>query len=237
MPENKPRILVVEDEPSLQETLAYNLARQGFDVEVSADGLQAIESAHSFGPDLILLDIMLPGLDGFEVCRRIRQKMSVPILMLTGRDSEIDRVVGLEIGADDYLIKPFSLRELQARVKALLRRVSLDHEGSDEGRGETRAVSSFGNLTLDPSRHEVKLDGRPLELKPKEYDLLTYLARHRGQALSRERIMESVWGWKFTGGSRTVDVHVRWLRAKIEPDPADPVRIVTLRGAGYRFEG
>jgi DNA-binding response OmpR family regulator len=231
------KILVVEDEPALQETLAYNLNRQGYQVETAADGHTALRLARERHPDLIVLDIMLPGLDGFEVCRVLRQEMNTPILMLTARDEEIDRVIGLEMGADDYLTKPFSMREFLARVKAQLRRVRLIREEMDSGDALPREIIHFGNLTLDLNRREVMLQDHPLSLKPKEFDLLLFLARHRGQVLSRELILERVWGWDFTGGSRTVDVHVRWLREKIETDPAEPARIVTVRGAGYRFEG
>lgn len=230
------KILVVEDEIALQETLAYNLTRQGFSVEVAGDGLAAIEVARRLAPDLVVLDLMLPLLDGYEVCRILRQETAVPILMLTARDDEIDRVVGLELGADDYLTKPFSMREFLARVRALLRRVRLDRARPAPHSGGEDSLH-FGNLTLDLARREARLDDVPLALRPKEYDLLLFLARHRGQVLSRERILERVWGWDFAGGSRTVDVHVRWLRKKIEPNPAKPVRIVTVRSAGYRFEG
>ena len=232
------KILVVEDEPALQETLAYNLTRQGYTVETAGDGQTALETARRLRPDLIVLDIMLPVLDGYEVCRVLRQEMNAPILMLTARDEEFDRVLGLELGADDYLTKPFSMRELLARVKAHLRRERLIREeaGAQPAAAPTE-ILRFGNLTLDLTRREILLDGKPLSMKPKEFDLLLYLARHRGQALSRERILEQVWGWDFSGGSRTVDVHVRWLREKIEADPARPLRIVTVRGAGYRFEG
>jgi DNA-binding response OmpR family regulator len=187
--------------------------------------------------DLIVLDIMLPILDGFEVCRILRQEMNVPILMLTARDDEIDRVIGLEMGADDYLTKPFSMREFLARVKAQLRRVRLIRQELSAEKQIPKEIMNFDNLTLDLSRREVSVDELVLSLKPKEYDLLLFLARHRGQALSRDLIMERVWGWDFTGGSRTVDVHVRWLREKIEKDPATPERIITIRGIGYRFEG
>jgi DNA-binding response OmpR family regulator len=231
------KILIVEDEPALQDTLAYNLNRQGYTTETAADGRAALESARRSQPDLILLDIMLPGMDGFEVCRLLRQEMNVPILMLTARDDEIDRVIGLEVGADDYVTKPFSMRELLARVKAQLRRTRLLREELGAQPVEPSEILHFGNLTLDMTRHEVLLDGQPLALKPKEFDLLLFLARHRGQALSRELILERVWGWEFSGGSRTVDVHVRWLREKIELDPTQPTRLITVRGAGYRFEG
>jgi DNA-binding response OmpR family regulator len=233
------KILIVEDEPALQETLAYNLEKQGYQVHVAGDGEQALKAARTFQPHLIVLDVMLPILDGVEVCRILRQETNVPILMLTARDGEIDRVIGLEIGADDYLTKPFSIRELQARLKALLRRVRLDREDAANGdaHAPNASILQFGNLAINLTRHEVTLDEHPLALKPKEYELFTYLARHRGQVLTRDLLMESVWGWDFTGGSRTVDVHIRWLREKIEADPAHPTRIVTVRGTGYRFEG
>jgi DNA-binding response OmpR family regulator len=232
------KILVVEDEITLQETLAYNLTQQGYEVETAGDGKAAIEVARRIQPDLILLDIMLPIMDGIEVCRILRQEMNVPILMLTARDDEIDRVIGLEIGADDYVTKPFSMRELMARVKANLRRTRLDKEEVQAAPEKPEnEIIRFDNLILDLTRREVLLNDQPLTLKPKEFDLLLFLARHRGQALSRDMILEQVWGWEYSGNSRTVDVHMSWLRDKIECDPAHPVRIVTVRGAGYRFEG
>ncbi len=235
MPE---KILIVEDEPTLQETLAYNLTRQGYSVESVGNGLAALEAARRIHPDLIILDLMLPGIDGFEVCRILRQEMSVTILMLTARDDEVDRVIGLEMGADDYVTKPFSMRELLARVKAHLRRTQLIRdELAPEAAPPPNEVLRFDNLTMDLSRHEVLLNDRPLALKPKEFELLLFLARHPGQAISRDMILERVWGWEFSGGSRTVDVHIRWLREKIEADPTQPTRLVTVRGAGYRFEG
>ncbi len=233
------KILVVEDELTLQETLAYNLKRQGYEIETTGNGLEALEIARRDHPDLILLDIMLPGMDGFEVCRVLRQEMSTPILMLTARDDEIDRVVGLEVGSDDYLTKPFSMRELMARVKALLRRVRLIREemGGSTAVADETEIMVFGDLTINLTRREATLKGSALTLKPQEYELMLYLAQHRGRALSREAILENVWGWNYTGDSRTVDVHVRWLREKIEVDPGNPRRIVTVRGVGYRFEG
>lgn len=234
-------ILVVEDEPSLQETLVYNLKKQGYMVETAGDGRSALETARRLKPDLIVLDIMLPELDGFEVTKLLRREMIVPILMLTARDEEIDRVVGLEVGADDYLTKPFSMRELLARVKAQLRRAQLVREemGKVEaaGDGTPQEILEFGNLVINQSRREVLLDAQVLALKPQEYDLLLFFAQHKRQMLSREFLLERVWGWDYTGNSRTVDVHVRWLRQKIEAYPATPVRIVTVRGGGYRFEG
>ncbi|MBM4464577.1 MAG: response regulator transcription factor [Chloroflexi bacterium] len=229
------KVLVVEDESTLVETLEYSLTRQGYDVCTATDGLTALEVARQEHPDLIVLDIMLPRLDGFEVCRILRREMNVPILMLTARTDEIDKVVGLEVGADDYLTKPFSMRELLARVKALLRRVRLDREELVEEVPAERLT--FRDLTIDLGRREVLREGKPLYLKPQEYELLVFLARNRNIVLSRDLILERVWGWDFGGGSRTVDVHVRWLREKIEPDPAHPTRIVTVRGIGYRFEG
>jgi len=238
MPE---KILVVDDEISLQETVAYNLKKQGYDVQTTGDGTEALEMAREMQPDLIILDVMLPGLDGFEICRILRREMTTPVLMLTARDDEIDRVVGLEVGADDYMAKPFSMRELIARVKAMLRRVRLIREEVSEAENADgrpkQEVLEFGNLRIDITRREITVNDEVVAFKPKEYELLTFLAQHQGQVLSREFILERVWGWDFIGDSRTVDVHVRWLREKIEHDPANPRRIITVRGAGYRFEG
>ena len=231
------KILIVEDEPSLQETLVYNLEREGYQVQSAVDGISALELARKSRPDLILMDIMLPELDGLEVTRILRQEMRVPIIMLTARDEEIDRVLGLEIGADDYLTKPFSMRELLARVKAQLRRIRLDLEESASQGDMDNRILSFDNLVLDLSRREATLDEEILPLKPKEFELLHFMAKYKGQVLSRDTILEKVWGWDFSGGSRTVDVHIRWLRKKIEPNPSNPHRIITVRGVGYRFEG
>lgn len=233
------KILVVDDEVSLQETLTYKLQKEGYLVEVAGDGLTALELIRSTNPDLVILDVMLPGMDGFEVCRTLRQETNIPVLMLTARDDEIDRVVGLEVGADDYLPKPFSMRELIARVKALLRRVRLIREevGAAAQEGNLPQILTFGNLEIDMTRREVRLDGVVVPCKPKEYDLLTFFGEHKGRLLTRELILERVWGWGFVGDSRTVDVHIRWLREKIEAVPEKPERIVTVRGAGYRFEG
>jgi DNA-binding response OmpR family regulator len=239
------RILVVEDDLTLLETLEYNLSGEGYEVLTAADGLTALEVAREEQPDLVVLDLMLPRLDGFEVCRILRRETSVPILMLTARADEVDRVVGLEVGADDYLTKPFSMRELLARVKALLRRVRLIREdtfaslstrmaGAQGVLGTEQLV--FGDLVIDLDRREVLVHGEAVRPKPKEFELLVFLARHPGMALSRDLLLERVWGWEYGGGSRTVDVHVRWLREKIEADPANPERIVTVRGVGYCFE-
>ncbi len=238
------KVLVVEDEAVLLETLVYNLSRQGYDVLQAAEGRNALRIARDEEPDLVVLDVMLPGIDGFDVCRILRQESNVPVLMLTARDEVVDKVVGLEMGADDYMTKPFSMRELLARVKAMMRRDRLIREEygaveeePDRPVDKKQEQLAFGNLVIDLSRREVRLDGQPLHLKPREYDLLLFLARNRGLALSRDLILERVWGWEHQGGSRTVDVHVHWLRAKIEEDPAEAKRIVTVRGMGYRFEG
>lgn len=230
-------ILIVEDEPALQETLAYNLTRQGYQVETVGDGVSALETARRIKPDLIVLDILLPNLDGFEVCRILRHETNIPIIILTARDDEIDRVLGLELGADDYLTKPFSMREFIARVKALLRRVKRIQEEADAKILPKGEILNFENLTIDLIRHEIRLNNKPISVKPKEFELLSFLAKHKGQVLSREIILKRVWGWEFIGDSRTVDVHIRWLREKIEPNPQEPTRIVTIRGIGYRFEG
>lgn len=235
MPET---ILIVEDEFALRETLLYKLQKEGFTVQTAADGCSAVDIARKLKPDLILLDLMLPQMDGFEVCRILRREMNTPIIMLTARDGESDRVTGLEVGADDYLTKPFSMRELLARVKAQFRRSRLARDEmnqSPESVNHEKLV--FGNLVINITRREVTLDGEVLQLKPQEYNLLLFLAEHKGQLLKREFILERLWGWNYVGESRTVDVHIRWLREEIEADPQTPKRIVTVRGGGYRFEG
>lgn len=231
-------ILIVEDELTLLETLAYNFRKEGYQVLTEDNGSNAVETALAEHPDLIILDIMLPGMDGLSVCRRVRAELAVPILMLTARTDEIDKVVGLEVGADDYVTKPFSMRELIARVKALLRRVRLTREEAEGDDGIPRGQRLvFDDLEIDMAAREVHLGDELLDLRPKEYDLLAFLARHRGVVLSRDLILERVWDWSYSGGSRTVDVHVRWLREKVEEDPSNPQRIITVRGAGYRFDG
>ncbi len=235
------KILVVEDEITLLETLDYNLTKQGYRVFTASHGRVALQLARDAKPDLVVLDVMLPGLDGFEICRILRREMSVPILMLTAKTDEIDKIVGLENGADDYLTKPFSMRELMARVKAQLRRVRLvreemEAEGASKTHKNPHSVLEFGNLIVNPERREVLLDDAPVRLKPKEFELMQFLARNKGIALSRELILERVWGWS-NDNSRTVDVHVRWLREKIEPEPSKATRIITVRGVGYRFDG
>jgi DNA-binding response OmpR family regulator len=221
-------VLVVDDEPTLVATLKYNLEREGYRVLAAGDGDKAINLARAERPDLLILDLMLPSVDGLEVCRILRREMSLPILMLTARVGEVDKVVGLEIGADDYVTKPFSTRELLARVRALLRRTSVLAD-------EELLVS--GDLRIDMKRREASLADQPVELKPKEMELLIYFMRNKGRAFTREQLLREVWGYDFYGDSRTVDVHVSWLRQKIEDVPGKPVRILTVRGVGYRFEG
>jgi two-component system OmpR family response regulator len=233
------KVLVVEDDKTLTDVLQYNLAKEGYDVVVAIDGVQALEAARSEKPELIVLDIMLPKLDGFEVCRILRKEMTVPILMLTAKVEEIDKVVGLEIGADDYMTKPFSLREFLARVRAMLRRVEvLKQEAVSKSEEETVSLPlKFGALRIDFARHQVSLGETILDLSPKEFALLGFLARNRGRAFSRDYLLEKVWGYDYTGDTRTVDVHIRWLRQKIEADSAHPQRLLTVRGVGYKFEG
>jgi DNA-binding response OmpR family regulator len=221
------KILVVEDDTTLLETIAYNLDQEGYTVFKAADGLQGLNVAREEKPDLVILDLMLPGLDGLSVCRAIRHEMSMPIMILTARSGEVDRIVGLDSGADDYVVKPFSLGELLARVRALLRRgARID---------STRLESS--DLVLDVVSHKARRAGKEMVLAPKEFDLLAELIRHKGAVLSRDLLLQRVWGFDFAGDTRTVDVHIRWLREKIEQDAANPVRIQTVRGIGYRFEG
>jgi DNA-binding response OmpR family regulator len=231
------QILVVEDEESLLQTLRYNLARAGHDVRLSSNGMQALEMIRGNPPELVVLDLMLPGLDGLELCRAVRADTlnpavaHVPILMLTARDEEIDKVVGLEVGADDYLSKPFSMHELLARVKAQLRRADM---GSATVQEAVPLLSS-GDLAVDVGARRVLRGGEPVSLKRREFDLLVYLMRHAGQLQTRETLLRNVWGYEYVGDTRTVDVHVRWLRGKIESDPATPTRIQTVRGIGYMF--
>ena len=232
----KATVLVVEDEEVLLSTLKFNLEKEGYAVITARDGWEALESARANKPDLVLLDVMLPELDGIEVCRRLRRESAVPVIMLTARGEEIDRVVGLEVGADDYVTKPFSMRELLARVRAVLRRVALDREAASAPAGENHRVVEAGPVTIDAAARRVRVRGETVELRPKEFDLLWLLVQNRGVALSRDLILEKVWGYDFPGDTRTVDVHIRWLREKIEEDPGRPRWITTVRGLGYRFE-
>ena len=232
------KILIIEDDLTLLETIEYNLSNHQYKVHRAMDGRTGLEVARQQQPDLVVLDLMLPGLDGLQVCRILRQETSVPILILTARAQEVDKVVGLEMGADDYITKPFSMPELLARIKAMLRRVRLNRQESENETQPPRGEQLvFDDLQIDLGRREVRRGNNTVHFKPLEYELLVFLARNQGIALSRDLILERVWGWDFEGSTRTVDVHVRWLRAKIEHDPAHPARIVTVRGVGYRFEG
>jgi DNA-binding response OmpR family regulator len=225
------RILVVDDEPHIVELVRYNLVREGFDVVTAADGGEALARARDARPDLIILDIMLPSVDGLEVCRRIRRESAVPIIMLTARDGEVERVGGLESGADDYVTKPFSPRELVARVRAILRRTAAP--AAPAAPGPLRA----GALVLDPATHEVTLRGRPVDLTAKEFELLRLLMSHPNRVFTRDFLLERIWGYDYYGSTRTVDMHISRLREKIEDDPVAPTYIVTVRGVGYKFKG
>jgi len=239
------KILLVDDEPVLVETIAYNLEQAGYQVIIAADGASALQAAQRELPDLIILDIMLPEMDGLEVCRQLRRENSTattPIMMLTAKGEEIDKVVGLEVGADDYVTKPFGRRELLARVRALLRRaeyVPPDAEQSaQETAGEVSRASRellAGPLRIDLAGRRVNCRGKDMELQPKQFELLTYLVRNRGTVLTRDQLLHNVWGYDYAGDTRTVDVHVRWLREKLEEDPANPRLIQTVRGVGYCF--
>ncbi|MGN6608233.1 MAG: response regulator [Jatrophihabitans sp.] len=224
------RVLVVEDEESFSDALSYMLRREGYEVEVAPTGIEALSTFDRSGADLVLLDVMLPGLSGTEVCRELRSRSHVPIIMVTARDSEVDKVVGLELGADDYVTKPFSSRELVARIRAVLRR-GVEPEELIAG------VVEAGPVRMDVERHVVTVDGRTVSLPLKEFDLLELLLRNAGRVLTRGQLIDRVWGADYVGDTKTLDVHVKRLRSKIEPDPANPKYLVTVRGLGYKFEG
>ncbi|MEY4497732.1 MAG: hypothetical protein RLZZ364_1037 [Actinomycetota bacterium] len=224
------RILVVEDEETLSEAIAFLLSKEGFEVSVATSGPEAIATFEKSGADLILLDLMLPGLSGTEVCRQIRAKSAVPIIMLTAKDSEIDKVVGLEIGADDYVTKPYSSRELIARIRAVLRRGELTDSVDDGGALEV------GPVRMDTDRHVISVNGSPISLPLKEFELLEFLMRNSGRVLTRMQLIDRVWGSDYVGDTKTLDVHIKRLRAKIEKDPANPEYIQTVRGMGYKME-
>ena len=225
------RVLVVEDDDTLQAALQYNLGKEGYCVIGATDGEMALEMARLRNPTVIILDVMIPKLDGLEVCRILRSEMTVPILILTARDQEIDKVSGLDLGADHYMTKPFSMRELLARVRALIRRAAMDDFPWTQ-----REILAVGDLVLNLKARTVLFKETRLDLKPKEYDLLVFLAMHPGRVFNRDQLLDEVWGINFFGDSRTVDVHVRWLREKIESEPGSPKHIITVRGTGYRFE-
>ncbi len=228
----KNTVLVVEDDRNLLDTLRYNLKKEGYDVLTAADGTAAVDIARREKPDLVVLDVMLPEMSGFDVCRILRKEMTVPILMLTAKVEETDKVVGLEIGADDYVTKPFSVRELLARVKAMLRRAGMAQTSSQD----EEEILKGGDIQIDIARHQAEKRKIKLELTPKEFDLLTFLIKNKGFVFSRNKLLEKVWGYDFAGDTRTVDVHVRWLREKIEDDPNDPKLLLTVRGIGYKLE-
>ena len=227
------KVLIVEDEPNLLAALEYTMEREGYDALTADNGEAGLRIAREESPDIIILDAMLPALDGFEVCRLIRRESGVPIIMLTARGGADDRVTGLELGADDYLVKPLSVRELVARVRNMLRRSS---GGAAGGGGRQSETVVSGNLSIDMKGHTASLNGAPLYMKPREFALIALLASNKGRAFTRDQILERLWGHDYIGDSRTVDVHIRWLREKIEPDPSKPRRIVTIRGVGYRFD-
>ena len=239
------KILVVDDEAVLVETIAYNLEQAGYQVTTASDGASALDAVRCETPDLIILDIMLPEMDGLEVCRQLRRESNTsmtPIMMLTAKGDEIDKVVGLEVGADDYVTKPFGRRELLARVRALLRRA--DYPSASESHTTQEAASEVprasrelvaGPLRIDLAGRRVHCRGQEWELQPKQFDLLTYLVRNRGTVLTRDQLLHNVWGYDYAGDTRTVDVHIRWLREKLEEDPANPQLIQTVRGVGYVF--
>ncbi|MHA3702831.1 response regulator [Jatrophihabitans sp. YIM 134969] len=224
------RVLVVEDEESFSDALSYMLRREGYEVAVADTGPEALETFDRSGADLVLLDLMLPGLSGTEVCRALRQRSNVPIIIVTARDSEVDKVVGLELGADDYVTKPFSSRELVARIRAVLRRGG---ENSDE---LLPSMLEAGPVRMDVERHTVLVDGTQVAMPLKEFDLLEFLLRNTGRVLTRGQLIDRVWGSDYVGDTKTLDVHVKRLRSKIEPDPANPKFLLTVRGLGYKFE-
>jgi DNA-binding response OmpR family regulator len=228
-------VLVVEDEENILEALRYNLEREGYVVYTASDGEDGLNLARSSKPDLVILDVMLPKMDGFEICRILRGEMDVPIIMLTARGEEVDRVVGLELGADDYVTKPFSMREFMVRVRNMLRRVKLTSQ-SQSGLPDGDVLVA-GDLEMDLASHIVRRDGTAIDMKPREYDLLALLVKNSGRVFSRDQLLQQLWSQDYYGDSRTVDVHVRWLREKIEKNPSKPERIVTVRGVGYRFDG
>ena len=224
------KVLIVEDEESFSEALAFMLKREGYEVEVAADGNKAIELFDRNGADLLLLDLMLPGLSGTEVCKHIRTKSSVPIIMLSAKDGEVDKVVGLELGADDYVTKPFSSRELLARIKAVMRR-----HGDVEDLLPT--VVEEGPVRIDLDRHVVTIRGEQIAMPLKEFDLLEFLVRNAGRVMTRTQLIDRIWGADYVGDTKTLDVHVKRLRSKVESDPANPVHLLTVRGLGYRYQG
>ncbi len=229
-------LLVVEDDNTLREVLSYNLRKEGYNVLEAADGGKALELFRTGNPSLVILDLMLPVMSGLEVCRIIQSERRIPIIMLTAKTEEVDRVVGLEMGADDYVTKPFSMRELLARVKAVLRRVGTETKENTKNEKESARYLQGGEIKIDLTRHSVSRGQKIVELNPKEFELLSFLMSNAGQVISREQVLRKVWGYDYIGNARTVDVHMRWLRQKLEADPEKPVHLMTVRGYGYKFE-
>lgn len=229
------KVLIVDDEKNIVDIIAFNLKKEGYQVITASDGEEGVRKTFEENPDLILLDIMMPKMDGYEACRKIREKKHTPIIMLTARAEEVDKVLGLEMGADDYVTKPFGVRELMARVKANLRKVAALQEAAGMAASDEKA-SSYGKLSLNLDRYEVKKDGKTIDLTLREFELLKFLAQQKGQVFSRETLLEKVWGYEYFGDVRTVDVTVRRLREKIEDDPGKPAYILTKRGVGYYFD-
>jgi two-component system OmpR family response regulator len=229
----KNKIMVVEDDCTLLDVIKYNLVKEGYLLSTADDGIKALDIAREFKPDLVILDIMLPGMNGFEVCRILRKDINIPIIFLSARADEIDKVVGLDIGADDYITKPFSMRELLARIRANLRRTEITGHGGIK----PEMVMVTGNLSLDASRRRVTLNDLEIVLTTREFDLLAFLLKNKGMVFSRDQLLEKVWGYDYAGDTRTVDVHIRWLRQKLEEHPDNPKRLLTVRGVGYKLEG
>ncbi len=225
------KVLIVEDEMSISDIIKFNLNKEGYEIETAYNGEEGLRKAQGSNFDLILLDIMLPQMDGFQVCRKIRETSNVPIIMLTAKEEEVDKVLGLELGADDYITKPFGMRELIARIKANIRRTEFASDVSETN----SKISNYGNITIDMTKYEVRKNDKPLELTLREFELLKYLAEQENQVFSREQLLEEVWGYEYYGDIRTVDVTIRRLREKVEDDPSDPKYIMTKRGIGYYF--
>ena len=228
---NSEKILIIEDEENILEAVKYTLTQEGYDVFTSVDGEDGLEKAQEIKPDLVLLDVMLPKMDGFEVCRILRKDLEMPVFMISAKAEEIDRVVGLEMGADDYITKPFSMRELVVRVRNSLRRAALNPQVDE------LEILKFGELEIHLTSHMAVVSGEEVSMKPKEFDLLNLLASHKGRAFTRDQILQRLWDDEYIGDVRTVDVHVRWIREKIEVNPSRPEKLVTIRGVGYRFDG
>ena len=230
------KVLLVEDDATLSRVIQYNLVKNGYSVVTAADGAEGLEMARSHSPDIVILDVMLPGMDGLEICRILRAETTIPVIMLTARGEEMDKVVGLELGADDYITKPFGMHEFLARIKVALRRRQPAGQAETSARLPRSRNIRYAGFEIDTDRHRTTLDGRLIELTPKEFDLLSLLVSNPGRVFSRDHLLQKVWGYDYAGDTRTVDVHIRWLREKVETDPAKPSLILTVRGVGYKLE-